>query len=125
MKKFLVQCPMTAALSVIGGKWKILILWYLHAIGPMRYGELKKRLPNTSLKVYNDQLKELVSDGLISKEIFPEVPPRTEYSLTTYGETLVPALKMLMEWGLEHLKNNPDITDENTFNDIMDFFEEK
>ena len=114
---------MTAALSVIGGKWKILILWYLHAMGPMRYGKLKKRLPQTSLKVYNDQLKELVADGLVAKQIFAEVPPRTEYSLTEYGRTLIPAFEKLMQWGLSHLENNPEITDPQTYSEIMRYFE--
>ena len=125
MKKYKVQCPMTASLSVLGGKWKILIIWYLHELGPMRYGALKKRLPDSSLKVYNDHLKELVKDGLIKKEIFAEVPPRTEYSLTNYGLTLIPALKLLMDWGLVHLQRNPQITDEVTYRNIMAYFEDK
>lgn len=122
MKKYFVRCPMTAALSVVGGKWKPLILWYLHIKGSVRYGELKKQLPDASLKVYNEQLKELESDKLISKQIFAEVPPRTEYSLTDYGKTLVPMLQGLMEWGYVHLMANPQITDSETFEKIKAFF---
>ena len=88
----------------------------------MRYGELKKMLPDASLKVYNDHLKELIKDGLLSKAIFAEVPPRTEYSLTEYGETLIPALEKLMEWGLVHMQKHPEITDEDTFKKVMDYF---
>lgn len=122
MKKYSVRCPMTAALSVIGGKWKILILWYIHELGPMRYGELKKQLPDTSLKVYNDHLKELINDGLLSRQVFAEVPPRTEYSLTDYAKTLIPALRNLMEWGLVHLQKHPEITDEETYRKVLDYF---
>ncbi len=113
---------MTASLSVLGGKWKPLMLWYLHQNGAMRYGELHRMLPDTSLKVYNDHLKELERDGLIKKEIFAEVPPRTEYSLTDYGKTLVPMLQTMMEWGYQHLLKHPEITDEKTFQEITSFF---
>lgn len=125
MKEYKVRCPMTAALSVIGGKWKPLILWYLNVKGAMRYGELHKLLPDTSLKVYNDHLKELEKDGLVKKEIFAEVPPRTEYSLTEYGKSLSPMLKGMMEWGYQHLLKHPDITDVKTFQDIINYFEKQ
>ena len=113
---------MTASLSVIGGRWKILILWYLNEFGPIRYGELKKKMPDTSLKVYNDHLKDLLRDNLISKTIFAEVPPRTEYALTDYGRTLIPALQKLMEWGLMHMHKNPEITDQETYQSVMEYF---
>ncbi|MEM9685520.1 MAG: helix-turn-helix domain-containing protein, partial [Bacteroidota bacterium] len=87
-----------------------------------RYGELKKRLPDTSLKVYNDHLKELINDGLLFRQVFAEVPPRTEYSLTSYAQTLIPALQKLMEWGLVHLQKHPEITDKETYKKVLAYF---
>jgi DNA-binding HxlR family transcriptional regulator len=96
------DCPITAALDVIGGKWKPIILWLL-AERSYRFGELHKSMPGIALKVLSRQLKELEGDGMINRRVFAEVPPRVEYSLTTKGHTLLPALNVLADWSRVHL----------------------
>ncbi len=112
MKKIEVSCPITATLNVIGGKWKSVILWYLQD-APLRFGELHKIIPKCSLKIYNENLKELEEDGIIKRVVFPQVPPKVEYSLTEYGKSLLPVIKILREWGVKRLIDNPDLMEEN------------
>ncbi len=117
---------MTAVLSVVSGKWKFLILWYIYQFEGIRYGKLKEHMQDISLKVYNDQLKELIEDEMVVKRTFAEVPPRTEYYLTPYGKTIVPALQLLMEWGLEHIKKKPEIIeDPEIVKKIFSYFENR
>ncbi|MFD9031701.1 winged helix-turn-helix transcriptional regulator [Streptomyces sp. NPDC059567] len=92
-------CGLDAAVDVVGGKWKPLILWALHAHGATRLGELRRQLTGVSEKVLIQQLRELEADGVVHREIYPEVPPRVEYSLTEFGEALNTALLPLGEWG--------------------------
>jgi DNA-binding HxlR family transcriptional regulator len=96
------HCPVEAALDVIGGKWKPLILW---ALGDevMRFGELQKALPGVNTKMLTKQLRELEQDGVIRRKIYPEVPPRVEYTITDFGKTLIPILEALCNWGAEYL----------------------
>ena len=96
------HCPVEAALDVIGGKWKPLILW---ALGDevMRFGELQKALPGVNTKMLTKQLRELEEDGVIRRKIYPEVPPRVEYTITDFGKTLIPILEALCNWGAEYL----------------------
>jgi DNA-binding HxlR family transcriptional regulator len=96
------RCPVEAALDVIGGKWKPLILW---ALGDevMRFGELQKALPGVNTKMLTKQLRELEEDGVIRRKIYPEVPPRVEYTITDFGKTLIPILNALCNWGAEYL----------------------
>jgi DNA-binding HxlR family transcriptional regulator len=89
-------------MDVIGGKWKVMILWALHT-RPHRFGELRRELPGVTEKVLAAQLRELEADGIVHREEYPEVPPRVEYSLTTRGETLNTALEPLAEWGKTNL----------------------
>jgi DNA-binding HxlR family transcriptional regulator len=91
------ECPITATIDVIGGKWKPPIIWLLLK-GPLRFGELSKTMPDLSLKVLSKQLKELEADGIITRKAYPEVPPRVEYALTEKGASLRPALTLLSEW---------------------------
>lgn len=112
MKKIEVSCPITATLNVIGGKWKSVILWYLKD-QPLRFTELHRRLPNCSLKVFNSDLKALQSDGIIKREVFAEVPPKVEYSLTDFGKTIIPVITILRQWGVKRLIDNPDLMAEN------------
>ncbi len=91
-------------LEVIGGKWKALILYELHA-RPVRFGELKRRLPAISEKMLIQQLRELESDGLIHREVFHQVPPRVEYSVTELGASLNDALTPLCKWGEKHMSS--------------------
>ncbi|MEU7034187.1 helix-turn-helix domain-containing protein [Streptomyces sp. NPDC046237] len=92
-------CGLDAAVDVVGGKWKPLILWALHAHGPTRFGELRRQVTGVSEKVLIQQLRELEADGVVHREVYPEVPPRVEYSLTALGEALNTALLPLGEWG--------------------------
>jgi DNA-binding HxlR family transcriptional regulator len=96
------SCPAETTLSVIGGKWKLLILREL-LCGASRFGELRRRLSGISEKMLAQHLRELESDGIIARKIYPEVPPKVEYSLTASGKTLKPIIDGLHQWGLEHL----------------------
>ena len=96
------ECPITATIDVIGGKWKPPIIWLLLK-GPMRFGELHKTIPGMALKVLSRQLKELEADGIVLRHAYPEIPPRVEYALTPKGETLRPIMTQLSEWSREHI----------------------
>jgi DNA-binding HxlR family transcriptional regulator len=87
---------------VIGGKWKPLILWYL-GDNIVRFGELQKGLPGVNAKMLTKQLRELEEDGVINRTVYPEVPPRVEYSITDFGKTLIPILQALCTWGAQYL----------------------
>lgn len=93
--------PVAITLRVIGGKWKPLILWVLRE-HILRFGEVKKLIPGITQKMLTQQLRELEADGIISRQIFPEVPPRVEYRITVYGKTLEPVLKSMCRWGERH-----------------------
>jgi DNA-binding HxlR family transcriptional regulator len=82
----------------LGGRWKTVVLWYLIK-DKKRFSELNRLIPGITEKMLSLQLKQLEKDGLISKQIFPEVPPRVEYALTPEGQTLIPILKALSNWG--------------------------
>lgn len=97
------NCPIEATLNVIGGKWKVLILYYLED-DIRRFGELKRLIPGITQKMLTQQLRELEADGLINRKVYAQVPPKVEYTLTEYGRTLEPALGLLCEWGAEHIK---------------------
>ncbi len=97
------SCGLDAAVDVIGGKWKPLILWELHA-GVHRFGQLRRGVAGISEKMLIQQLREMESDGLVHREVYREVPPRVEYSLTTLGESLNTALLSLGDWGEEHMR---------------------
>lgn len=103
------KCPWTAALSVIGGKWKGLIWWRLSR-GLTRSAALQRSIPQVSRKMLTQQLRELERDGIVSRRIYPEVPPRVEYALTDYGKSLAPVFETLYAWGDAHLqrKGAPD-----------------
>lgn len=96
-------CPVETALNVLTGKWKILILWYLRN-GKKRFNELEKLLPRTTQKMLIQKLRQLENDGLVHRKVYPIVPPKVEYSLTEYGETIKPILKQLYLWGEQHKK---------------------
>lgn len=95
------DCPVTAALAVISGKWKPLILRELKD-GSVRYSQLQRRIPEASQKVLTAQLRELERDGLVQRSVHREALLRTEYLLTPYGKTLRPALVELARWGSRH-----------------------
>jgi DNA-binding HxlR family transcriptional regulator len=97
------NCPVEAALDVIGGKWKVVILCWLKQ-GMHRFGELRRRLPGVSERMLTQQLRELERDGIVQRKVYPEVPPRVEYTLTPFGDTLRPLMDMLNRWGETHMK---------------------
>lgn len=90
------------ALSLIGGKWKVLILWFLAIHRVLRFGELKKKLPGISQHSLTQQLRELEESGLVRRVMYPEVPPRVEYSLTPEGLDLGDVYKAVYSWGLRN-----------------------
>ena len=99
------DCPVDATLRLIGGKYKSLILW--HLIGStMRHGELHKLIPKATPKMLTQQLRELESDNLLTRKIYPVVPPKVEYSLTETGMSLKPILNAMYAWGADYMKNH-------------------
>lgn len=92
-----------ATLKVLGGKWKLLILWHLKD-QPRRYSELKRLIPAITEKMMIQQLRELESDGIVSRNTLAEMPPKVEYAFTDYGRTIIPIMKPLCDWGQKHLK---------------------
>jgi len=92
------DCPITLALKVIGGKWKVIILYILRD-GTLRFGEIRKKIPKITQKMLTQQLRELERDGLVSREVYPEVPPKVEYSTTKLAQELSPILDDLCAWG--------------------------
>ncbi len=91
-------CAVEATLGVIGGRWKGVVLFWLLS-GKHRFGELKRRIPNCTERMLTLQLRELEEDGLVTRTVFPEVPPRVEYELTAFGQSLEPVLRGMREWG--------------------------
>ncbi|WP_067467077.1 winged helix-turn-helix transcriptional regulator [Nocardia amamiensis] len=96
-------CGIDAAMDVIGGKWKALILWELENFGVRRFGELRKGLPGVSEKMLIQQLRELEEDGIVDRTVYREVPPRVEYRLTALGVALNAALEPLGAWGRDRI----------------------
>lgn len=96
-------CPLTQALSVIGGKWKPLIIYQLNR-SSKRFGQLDHVIPGISRKVLTTQLNELVNDGLVNRESHAESPPRVEYSLTERGKELIPVFSTIADWGTHLVK---------------------
>ena len=98
------HCPVEATLGLVGGKYKALILWKLMS-GAMRFSELRRAVPGATPKMLTQQLRELEHDGLVHREIFPVIPPRVEYSLTPFGQTIRPVLESMYTWGTGYLEH--------------------
>lgn len=97
--------PFAYAMSLIGGKWKMHILFWLWKTEVLRYGELKKALGTITHKMLSSQLKELEADDLIIRTEYPQVPPKVEYRLSEKGKSLMPVLSSLCHWGVEHMSD--------------------
>jgi DNA-binding HxlR family transcriptional regulator len=94
-------CPVEATLDIIGGKYKGVLLFHL-AAGPKRFGELRRLVPGATQRMVTLQLRELEADDVIHREVYREVPPRVEYSLTPFGASLEPILGLMRDWGEEY-----------------------
>lgn len=92
------NCPVEATLALIGGKYKPLILWHL-IDGPRHYMALQRLIPAATAKMLSQQLRGLEADGLVRREVLPETPPRTRYSLTEFGRSVIPVLTAMCDWG--------------------------
>ncbi len=103
--KELPACPVETTLTLIGDKWKVLILRDLLP-GTKRFGELKKSIGKVSQKVLTAQLRDMEQNGLVHRKVYPEVPPRVEYSLTPLGKSLKPILDAMWNWGEEYKAQN-------------------
>lgn len=109
-KDELPECPVATTVSIIGSKWKLLIIRNLLS-RPWRFNELKKDLEGISQKVLTDSLRAMEDDGIITRTVYPEVPPRVEYALSELGESMRPILDAMQIWGEEYKKTSPDNED--------------
>jgi len=105
-------CAIEASIEAIGGKWKGVILYHL-ALGTKRFGELQKLMPAVTQTMLTRQLRELERDNIVQRVVYAEVPPKVEYSLTSFGRTLQPVLKALENWGGEYLDKLSEIRRQN------------
>lgn len=95
------KCPIETVIQVLGGKWKPLILWHL-LDSAKRFNELEKLIPEVTQKMLAQHLRELENDRLVTRTIYPSVPPKVEYTLSEYGQTMVPVLEVMCAWGETH-----------------------
>jgi DNA-binding HxlR family transcriptional regulator len=96
-------CPVEATADIIGGKWKAVILYYLFQ-GPKRFNELRRLLPEVTQRMLTLQLRELEQDSIVHREIYKEVPPKVEYSLTEFGTSLGPIIVQMLDWGEQYME---------------------
>lgn len=99
------RCPVELTIDLIGGKWKALLLWEL-ANKTLRFNELIRLFPNATRKMLTQQLKEMERDGLILRKDYHQIPPKVEYSLTAFGESFMPVLYAMNQWGMDYISEN-------------------
>ena len=99
------DCPVRNVLSRVGDKWSMLVLFTLEGQPSIRFKELQRSIPDISQKILTATLKMLEADGLINREVFPEVPPRVEYSLTEKGKSLLPLIDALLSWAIDNMED--------------------
>ncbi len=98
------NCEKELTLTIIGGKWKMLIMWHLGKEGTKRFGELKSMMPGITQRMLVSQLRELEEDQIVHRKVYPVVPPKVEYSLTEHGRSLMPILESLDVWGKNYME---------------------
>ncbi len=98
------NCEKELTMSIVSGKYKVVILWHLGNEGPHRYSELFRLFKEISNRILTKQLRELEQDGIIARTIYPVVPPKVEYHLTELGETILPIVNQMWQWGKEHME---------------------
>lgn len=103
------SCPVTATMQVLGGKWKSILINAIYLTAPARFGELKRSVKGITQSMLTQQLRELEDDGLISRKIYAEIPPRVEYTLTEFGLTLSPIMQAMAKWGEEYRINKQKV----------------
>lgn len=103
-----IGCPVEATLAIVGGKWKPLIIYHLLA-GTTRFGELRRKVPSATQQMLTLHLRELERDGVVHREVYRQVPPKVEYSLTPLGRSLEPILTQMNDWGARYLRNCPSL----------------
>ncbi|MDN3233331.1 helix-turn-helix domain-containing protein [Priestia megaterium] len=101
------QCPVEFTVNMVGGKYKLVILYQLAIHEVRRFNELRRELSTITPRTLTRQLRELESDGLINRQVYPEIPPKVEYSLSETGKSLYSILLQIENWGLNHISNNP------------------
>ncbi|HSU65723.1 MAG TPA: helix-turn-helix domain-containing protein, partial [Tepidisphaeraceae bacterium] len=99
MKPLSTRCPAESTLQIIGGRWKVPILWHLATSGTLRFSELRRQLPGCTQKMLTQQLREMERDGIVLRKVYPQVPPKVEYSLTPAGRSLIPVVEAMCAWG--------------------------
>jgi DNA-binding HxlR family transcriptional regulator len=98
-------CPVTATMKLLGGKWKPILINAIYFTSPARFGELKRSVVGITQSMLTQQLRELEEDGIVSRKIYAEIPPKVEYSLTEFGLTLSPVIQTMAQWGKEFKLN--------------------
>lgn len=96
------SCPVTATMQVLGGKWKAILINAIYQTSPARFGELKRSVKGITQSMLTQQLRELEEDGIISRKIYAEIPPKVEYTITEFGYTLGPIIQSMANWGVEY-----------------------
>lgn len=103
------NCPVTATMKVLGGKWKPILINAIYFTAPSRFGELKRSVIGITQSMLTQQLRELEDDGIISRKIYAEIPPKVEYTLTEFGLTLSPVILTMAKWGEEFKLNKQKV----------------
>lgn len=103
------QCEIELTLEILSGKWKALLIWNLHLHEVIRYNEFRRLIPSITQKMLTQQLKELEKYGIISRKVYPSVPPMVEYTLTEIGEELIPIMESMDLWGKEYVKKYHEV----------------
>lgn len=119
-KKVKFNCPLELTMDIVKGKWQCVILWHLR-LGPLRFGQLQRRLPGITQKMLSQQLLKLEQDFLLTKKIYPIIPPKVEYSLTELGKSFIPILHSMYSWGRNYSKIYGIKVDTSFYESILEY----